>query len=168
MNFVFLQLHEMTASYSEISFDSQPSPADASITEDQSFPVSNASTELEAMGQSEKRNIEKAQCQSFEDFPHECDSKRPDTLDLKKYKNEGTFTNTDALKYHKALEDLHLEGTVTQEGDMVLFVAEDLETKIKLASPVSKKGGESHTFITYIIFIVAFLLICCTVIYNII
>lgn len=31
------------------------------------------------------------------------------------------------------LEDL--EGTITREGNMVLFVAEDLETKIKLSSP---------------------------------
>lgn len=27
-----------------------------------------------------------------------------------------------------------------QDGDMVLFVAEDLENKIKLSSPVTKKG----------------------------
>lgn len=32
-----------------------------------------------------------------------------------------------------------LEGTVTREGNLVLFVAEDLEAKIKLSSP---KNGE--------------------------
>lgn len=43
---------------------------------------------------------------------------------------------------------LRLEaGTVMQDGDMVLFVAEDLENKIKLSSPItsstsSKKSGE--------------------------
>ncbi|XP_022204602.2 BLOC-1-related complex subunit 6 isoform X2 [Nilaparvata lugens] len=53
---------------------------------------------------------------------------------------------------HKAFDYLNqLNGTVTQEGDMVLFVAEDLENKIKLSSPVSKKdplsscGWESTT-----------------------
>ncbi|KAF4532798.1 hypothetical protein B566_EDAN002648 [Ephemera danica] len=122
------KLHEMTASYSEISFDSQPSPVDGSITEDQS--------DLTALQCMEKRRIETDYSMKFDDR-HESDSKRPNTLDLK---NESDFTSTDSIKYHKALEDLQMEGTVTQEGDMVLFVAEDLETKIKLASPVSKKG----------------------------
>lgn len=36
------------------------------------------------------------------------------------------------------LEDL--EGTITREGNMVLFVAEDLETKIKLSSPKVAEG----------------------------
>jgi hypothetical protein len=137
--FFLFQLHEMTASYSEISFDSQPSPGD--ITEDQSFHTSANSSELTAMLQ--RRKIETNYSQTLDDFPHESDSKRPDTLDLTL---ESDFTSTDSLKYHKALEDLHLEGTVTQEGDMVLFVAEDLETKIKLASPVSKKGGKLIAF----------------------
>lgn len=36
---------------------------------------------------------------------------------------------------------LNLEGTVHVEGNMTYFVAEDLEYKIKLSSPVAKKGG---------------------------
>ncbi|XP_059489668.1 BLOC-1-related complex subunit 6 [Neocloeon triangulifer] len=79
------KMTDMTASYSEISFDSQPaSPVGSTIFDDHGF------------------------------------ASRPDTLEL-----------GDGL--------VRIEGTLTQEGDMVSFVAEDLETKIKLASPVSRK-----------------------------
>lgn len=88
------RLHEMTASYSEISFDSQNSG-------------SPGSSELDFAGKKGALGP----------------SERPDKLDL----NPG-------------LQDLHLEGTVTKEGDMVLFVTENLENKIKLSSPVTKKG----------------------------
>lgn len=40
----------------------------------------------------------------------------------------------------KPLGPLDLEGTVHIEGNMTHFVAEDLEYKIKLSSPVTKKG----------------------------
>lgn len=40
-----------------------------------------------------------------------------------------------------SLGPLNLEGTVHVEGNMTHFVAEDLEYKIKLSSPVTKKGG---------------------------
>lgn len=43
----------------------------------------------------------------------------------------------------KPLGPLNLEGTVHIEGNMTHFVAEDLEYKIKLSSPVTKKGGTS-------------------------
>lgn len=38
---------------------------------------------------------------------------------------------------------LNLEGTVHVEGNMTHFVTEDLETKIKLSSPVTRKEGVS-------------------------
>ncbi|XP_065349465.1 BLOC-1-related complex subunit 6 [Cloeon dipterum] len=79
------KMTDMTASYSEISFDSQPSPVGSMIFEEQAAFVT-----------------------------------RPDTLDLR-----------DSLD--------HIEGTLTQEGDMVSFVVQDLETQIKLASPVSRR-----------------------------
>ncbi|CAH0562514.1 unnamed protein product [Brassicogethes aeneus] len=41
----------------------------------------------------------------------------------------------------KPLGPLTMEGTVHVEGNMTHFVAEDLEYKIKLSSPVTKKGG---------------------------
>lgn len=41
----------------------------------------------------------------------------------------------------KALGPLNLDGTVHVEGNMTHFVAEDLEYKIKLSSPVTRKGG---------------------------
>lgn len=40
------------------------------------------------------------------------------------------------------LGPLDLEGTVHIEGNMTHFVTEDLEYKIKLSSPVTKKGGK--------------------------
>lgn len=42
----------------------------------------------------------------------------------------------------KPLGPLNLEGTIHKEGNMMHFVAEDLEYKIKLSSPVTKKGGK--------------------------
>lgn len=45
----------------------------------------------------------------------------------------------DKLSESKALEFLHRAGTVEQDGNMVLFFSQDLETKIKLSSPVSKQ-----------------------------
>lgn len=42
----------------------------------------------------------------------------------------------------RPLGPLNLEGTVHVEGNMTHFVAEDLEYKIKLSSPVAKKGGK--------------------------
>jgi len=79
-------MHEMTASYSEISFDPQETPSD-----------------------SKNKALD-----------------RPDHLDLK--------------ANDQYVEDL--DGTITREGDMVNFVAEDLEFKIKLASPIAKPLGE--------------------------
>lgn len=37
---------------------------------------------------------------------------------------------------------LNLEGTVHVEGNITYFVAEDLEYKIKLSSPITKKEGK--------------------------
>ncbi|KAK3928782.1 BLOC-1-related complex subunit 6 [Frankliniella fusca] len=53
---------------------------------------------------------------------------RPDSLELRGMEAE-------------YLEDL--DGTITREGDMVFFVAEDLEAKIKLSSP---KSGDAPSF----------------------
>lgn len=115
------KLHEMTASYSEISFDSQSSP-----------PIS----ELRSL-------IGSPDADSGSLFKERMDemSARPDCLSLKNERKncqEDNYFNPP--NYHKAFGYLQLEGTVMQEGDMVLFVAEDLENKIKLSSPVTKKG----------------------------
>ncbi|XP_012258144.1 BLOC-1-related complex subunit 6 isoform X2 [Athalia rosae] len=117
----------MTASYSEISFDSQSSP-----------PVSELRSLIESPdlegGKYMVENLDKT----------DLNNPRPDSLELK---NESTspeedeeVEDVDPPSYHKAIGYLQLEGTVMQEGDMVLFVAEDLENKIKLSSPVTKKG----------------------------
>lgn len=42
---------------------------------------------------------------------------------------------------NRPLGPLNLEGTIHVEGNMTHFVTEDLEYKIKLSSPVAKKGG---------------------------
>lgn len=39
-----------------------------------------------------------------------------------------------------------MEGTVSRDGDMTHFVAENLEYKIKLSSPITKKGTEFINF----------------------
>lgn len=44
------------------------------------------------------------------------------------------------LPSSKSLAPLTLEGTVHVEGNMTHFVTEDLEHKIRLSSPVTKKG----------------------------
>ncbi|XP_076256350.1 BLOC-1 related complex subunit 6 [Rhynchophorus ferrugineus] len=59
-------------------------------------------------------------------------AQRPATLMCEK--NEG-----------KSLRPLNLDGTVRVEGNMTHFVAEDLETKIKLSSPISKKNDTPNT-----------------------
>lgn len=120
----------MTASYSEISFDSQSSPP---ISELRSLVDSPDIEDDDYLGDERMKNIK-----GFVD--------RPDKLNLKS--GEGSPIDDDAdddedseaPNYRKAMGYLRLEGTVMQEGDMVLFVAEDLENKIKLSSPVMKKG----------------------------
>lgn len=114
----------MTASYSEISFDSQSSPP---ISELRSL---IDSPDIES-GKFLDDNLEKIGGTGH----------RPDQLDLKS--RSGSPTEDDDLdppSYHKAMGYLQLEGRVMQDGDMVLFVTEDLENKIKLSSPVTKKG----------------------------
>ena len=114
----------MTASYSEISFDSQSSP-----------PIS----ELRSLAGSPDIDNGKLLRDALE--RSDVNAGRPDRLSLKNGRQssqeEGDF---DPPSYNKAIRYLQLEGTVMQEGDMVLFVAEDLENKIKLSSPVTKKG----------------------------
>lgn len=121
---LYLQLHEMTASYSEISFDSQSSP-----------PMS----ELRSLVESPELDGDKL----FDEGIAKMDSvgHRPDRLNLRSSEESpDDEEDPDLPSYRKALGYLQLEGTVMQDGDMVLFVAEDLETKIKLSSPVTKKG----------------------------
>ncbi|KAL0279565.1 UNVERIFIED_CONTAM: hypothetical protein PYX00_001095 [Menopon gallinae] len=60
--------------------------------------------------------------------PKACNSTRPGNLDFQTEKQNPS-----------TLEFLHSAGTVEQDGDMVLFFSEDLETKIKLSSPGSKQ-----------------------------
>jgi hypothetical protein len=127
------RLNEMTASYSEISFDSQNS-LDVSISENRSLAAAPESTNLDF---GDKKCVEESsRCQ---ERGQEGDSKRPDKLELEK-SNRHKASSIDSNPFHQPMEDLCLEGTVTKEGDMVLFVAEDLEAKIKLSSPVTKKG----------------------------
>ncbi|KOC59344.1 Uncharacterized protein C17orf59 like protein [Habropoda laboriosa] len=114
----------MTASYSEISFDSQSSP-----------PVS----ELRSLIDSPDIDGRKFLDGSLEKM--NGIGSRPDQLNLRNRESSPIEDeDIDPPSYHKAMGYLQLEGTVMQDGDMVLFVAEDLENKIKLSSPVTKKG----------------------------
>lgn len=113
----------MTASYSEISFDSQSSP-----------PISELRSLIDSpdidSGKFLDDNLDKIGT-----------NHRPDQLDLKSRSDSPIEDdNLDLPNYHKAIGYLQLEGRVMQDGDMVLFVTEDLENKIKLSSPVTKKG----------------------------
>ncbi|XP_001602456.1 BLOC-1-related complex subunit 6 isoform X1 [Nasonia vitripennis] len=114
------RLQEMTASYSEISFDSPSSPPASDIRSLIDSPdLSNG------MYLTDKTN-------------------RPDCLDLRNTDElEISNSGCDPISYEKAMGYLQSEGTVMKEGDMVLFVAEDLENKIKLSSPIAKKGETS-------------------------
>lgn len=114
----------MTASYSEISFDSQSSP-----------PISELRSLIDSpdidSGKFLDDNLEKIGGSGH----------RPDQLDLRSRGDSPTEgDDLDPPSYHKAMGYLQLEGRVMQDGDMVLFVTEDLENKIKLSSPVTKKG----------------------------
>ncbi|XP_043253181.1 BLOC-1-related complex subunit 6 isoform X1 [Colletes gigas] len=118
------RLHEMTASYSEISFDSLSSP-----------PISELRSLIESPDLDGTKFLE----DSLEKMS--AVGGRPDQLNLKNRRNSLVEDeDLDPPSYHKAMGYLQLEGTVMQDGDMVLFVAEDLENKIKLSSPVTKKG----------------------------
>lgn len=114
----------MTASYSEISFDSQSSPPVSELRSLIDSPDIDGTRFLD--GSLEKMN---------------GIGGRPDQLNLKNRESSPVEDeDIDPPSYHKAMGYLQLEGTVMQDGDMVLFVAEDLENKIKLSSPVTKKG----------------------------
>ncbi|KAJ8878916.1 hypothetical protein PR048_019519 [Dryococelus australis] len=115
------RLNEMTASYSEISFDSQTPP--------------DIVSDFEGSLVSPADFLERGR---FDDTFQDSDSKRPDRLDLHEMESVDRHN-----QFHQAFQDLNLEGTVTKDGDMVLFVAEDLESKIKLSSPVMKKDSPS-------------------------
>ncbi|XP_003696955.1 BLOC-1-related complex subunit 6 isoform X1 [Apis florea] len=118
------RLHEMTASYSEISFDSQSSP-----------PVSELRSLIDSPDIDGKKFLE----ESLDKM--NGIGTRPDQLNLRNRESSPVEDeDIDPPSYHKAMGYLQLEGTVMQDGDMVLFVAEDLENKIKLSSPVTKKG----------------------------
>lgn len=119
------KLHEMTASYSEISFDSQSSPP---ISELRSLIDSPDIDGGNFLGDSLERMS--------------GIGVRPDQLNLKNREDSSPAEDEDLdpPSDHKAMGYLQLEGTVMQDGDMVLFLTEDLENKIKLSSPVTKKG----------------------------
>ena len=52
----------------------------------------------------------------------------------------GCSSSTDALI--EAASSVPLQGTITHDGDMVAFVAEDLNSMIKMSSPISRTDGE--------------------------
>ncbi|KAG8269889.1 hypothetical protein J6590_097410, partial [Homalodisca vitripennis] len=108
----------MTASYTEISFNIQSSEQDDSILEDSS-------------GSSRETGVSGNVCRT------EDTAERPNKLPLSNENSQQSSSKSSST--NRAVEFLNqLNGTVTQDGEMVLFVAEDLENKIKLSSPVSK------------------------------
>ncbi|RZF46800.1 hypothetical protein LSTR_LSTR012023 [Laodelphax striatellus] len=130
-------MHGMTASYTEISINNSSSEARDCLED------SNKMCKTQGL-ENVVKNEETIQLHK------EHQTERPTNLDLIN-DLESNVTEKQNVS-HKAVGYLNqLNGTVTQEGDMVLFVAEDLENKIKLSSPVGKKdplsscGWESST-----------------------
>ena len=118
INLNALQLQEMTASYSEISINSQSSP-----DIDSKFNICTNS-----------KNIDGSNIIDV----------RPDQLNLKDLDNRySTAADYSQKNYQKTLNYLQSEGTVMKDGNLVLFVAEDLENKIKLSSPIGKKADNT-------------------------
>ncbi|XP_076760894.1 BLOC-1 related complex subunit 6 isoform X2 [Xylocopa sonorina] len=95
------RLHEMTASYSEISFDSQSSPPVSELRSLIDSPDMDGTKFLE--GGLEKMNGA---------------GSRPDQLNLKNRETSPMEDEdvTDVPSYHKAMGYLQLEGTVMQDG----------------------------------------------------
>lgn len=111
----------MTASYTEISFNTQSSEPDDSILGDFNDYVSEAEPFIE---------VHKLKDEAAE---------RPNKLGLHNDCTQRTATSNPSI--NRAAEFLnHLSGTVIQDGPLVSFVAEDLETKIKLSSPEKSDG----------------------------
>lgn len=111
----------MTASYTEISFNTQSSEPDDSILEDYNDYI----PEAEPFSEVAKLKDEAAE--------------RPNKLGLNCDCTQRTSTPNPSS--NRAAEFLnHLNGTVIQDGPLVSFVAEDLETKIKLSSPEKSDG----------------------------
>lgn len=108
----------MTVSYTEISFNTQSPERGVSIPEDVHDTLHGSIDESEDPLQ------------------------RPNNLQLNDEDCSQLDNNQSSLSNNRAIGFLNnLNGTVTQDGPMVSFVAEDLETKLKLSSPVSKVGG---------------------------
>ncbi|XP_075218360.1 BLOC-1 related complex subunit 6 isoform X2 [Lycorma delicatula] len=140
-------IHGMTASYTEISFNTQSSEPDDSILEDNN--ISGCLQELElATGHNEIKSDCEEQVSA--EHPIKCEEQlheRPSRLSLFNDQDNLTGESDDNLPKHKAVGYLNqLNGTVIQEGELVLFVAEDLENKIKLSSPVGKKDDALPPF----------------------
>uniref|UniRef100_A0A1B6L3N0 BLOC-1-related complex subunit 6 C-terminal helix domain-containing protein n=1 Tax=Graphocephala atropunctata TaxID=36148 RepID=A0A1B6L3N0_9HEMI len=118
MDFDEETVHGMTASYTEISFNIQSSEQDDSLLEDNSGSSRETAATEDAMRT-------------------EDTAERPNKLPLNDDNSQQSSSKSSST--NRAVEFLNqLNGTVTQDGEMVLFVAEDLENKIKLSSPVSK------------------------------
>ncbi len=49
-------------------------------------------------------------------------------------------SSTEALIEAATVTPLHAQGNVTREGDMIAFVTEDLTEKIRMSSPLARKG----------------------------
>lgn len=118
---------QMTASYSEISFKS-------GLSMDSPKDDSNPETDV-------KNFI------SGDDSAFFLKLERPATL-CYDHKSFGTFLRINSVIYILLMYlylfsgPLNLEGTVHVEGNVTHFVAEDLEAKIKLSSPMKKEGDE--------------------------
>uniref|UniRef100_T1JJ96 BLOC-1-related complex subunit 6 C-terminal helix domain-containing protein n=1 Tax=Strigamia maritima TaxID=126957 RepID=T1JJ96_STRMM len=126
-------MNGLMGSYREISMDEED---DGTRDEDM-----HADTEEEVSNLSNDSNEDEEVTESEE-------NRRPNSLDLVKTQS---MTSSDCTRSISSLSSAviddksvqgalsELPGTVTKDGDMVMFVAENLHEKIKMGSPLSKR-----------------------------
>lgn len=111
--------------------------------------------QIEYEGELEDDEISQQMTQSYSEISFKSDGLSPDTdiplsltletISLEELKQRPMTLFCDRnVQTPKPLVPLNLEGSVHVEGNMTHFVAEDLEHKIRLSSPVTKKGEQHH------------------------
>lgn len=120
--------HNMTASYSEIAYNSTNIPS-MSTSKNMKFPIQRENLQSD----SDENDVE-------DDDISICD------VNVKNIVKNNYLSGPQQRPISLVCDNLfpyNLEGTVSKDGNMTHFVAENLEYKIKLSSPVNKKDYQS-------------------------
>lgn len=112
---------------------------------------SETDNHVDLEGDLEDDEISQQMTQSYSEISFKSDGLSPEndiplsltleSISLEEIKQRPMTLSCDLnLPSSKPLMPLNLEGSVHVEGNMTHFVTEDLEHKIRLSSPVTKKG----------------------------